>query len=245
MRNGAFGKAVTLCILGTSFVTLPDVVAADIVSDWGARAVEIGTEKQVPNSRFSRGLTMMHVAMFEAANAIDRRYKPYKLDLVSEKGASKEAAVASAAYEVLISLFPGDRPKLDQALLASLATIESDAKQKGIEIGRKAAAGIISLRVDDGSGTQESYRPFTQAGVYVHTALPVESTAGLIKPWTMDKPSQFRPPPPPALDSEIWTRDLNEIRELGGINSKARTQEQTDIGRFWFLTGPRTYTPLV
>jgi hypothetical protein len=61
----------------------------------------------------------------------------------------------------------------------------------------------------------------------------------------MEKGSQFRPQPPPALNSEVWTRDVNEIRDLGSISSKTRTQEQTEIGRFWFLTGPRTYTPLV
>jgi hypothetical protein len=130
-------------------------------------------------------------------------------------------------------------------LQASLAKIEGDGKTKGIELGKRAAAGMIALRTDDGSNIQESYRPFTKAGVYVHTAIPIESTSGMIKPWTMEKGSQFRPQPPPALDSEIWTRDVNEIRELGSINSKTRTQEQTEIGRFWFLTGPRTYTPLV
>jgi hypothetical protein len=188
---------------------------------------------------------MMHVAMFEAVNAIDGRYKPYKLDLAVDKGASREAAAAAAAHDVLVSLFPEERSKLEQALQASLAAIEGDAKTRGMELGGKAATGIIALRKDDGSNTQESYRPFTKAGAYVHTALPIESTSGMIKPWTMVKGSQFRPQPPPALDSEVWTRDVNEIRELGSINSKTRTQEQTEIGRFWFLTGPRSYTPLV
>ena len=245
MPTGRFGRALTLCLMGTSIAGAPAAIAEDVVTDWGARAVAIGAEKQVPNSRYARGLAMMHVAIFEAVNAIDRRYKPYKLDLAVDKGASRDAAAVAAAHEVLTSLFPDEKPKLDQALQASLAAIEGDAKTKGIELGKKAAAGIIALRVDDGSSAQESYRPFTTAGVYVHTALPIESTAGMIKPWTMDKGSQFRPGPPPALGSEVWTRDVNEIRELGSINSKTRTQEQTEIGRFWFLTGPRTYTPLV
>ena len=245
MLNGQLGRAFTLCLLGASIAGVPAATAGDMVTDWGARAVAIGAEKQLPNSRFSRGLAMMHVAMFEAVNAIDRRYKPYKLDLAADKGASREAAAAAAAHDVLVSLFPEEKSKLEQALQASLAAIEGDAKNKGIELGRKAATGIIALRADDGSNIQESYRPFTKAGVYVHTALPVESTGGMIRPWTMEKGSQFRPQPPPALDSEVWTRDVNEIRELGSINSKTRTQEQTEIGRFWFLTGPRTYTPLV
>ena len=245
MLKGRLGSAFALCLLGTSIAWVPVAAAGDVVTDWGAKAVAIGAEKQPPNVRFTRGLAMMHVAMFEAVNAIDRRYKPYNLDLAMNKEASREAAAAAAAHDVLASLFPDERSKLEQALQASLAAIEGDAKTKGIELGKKAAAGIIALRTNDGSDTQESYRPFTKAGVYVHTALPIESTSGLIKPWTMDKGSQFRPEPPPALDSQVWTRDVNEIRELGSVNSKTRTQEQTDIGRFWFQTGPRTYTPLV
>lgn len=245
MLKGQRARAFALCLVGASIAGVPAATAGDMVTDWGARAVAIGAEKQMPNSRFSRGLAMMHVAMFEAVNAVDRRYKPYKLDLAADKGASREAAAAAAAHDVLVNLFPDERSKLDQALQASLAAIEGDAKNKGVELGKKAAAGIIALRVDDGSNAQESYRPFTKAGVYVHTAIPVESTGGMIKPWTMDKGSQVRPQPPVALESDIWTRDVNEIREVGGINSKTRTQEQTEIGRFWFLTGPRTYTPLV
>jgi len=245
MVKGRLGSVFALCLLGTPVAGVPAASASDVVTDYAARAVAIGVEKQLPNARLTRGLAMVHVAMFEAVNAIDRRYQPYKLELVADKGASREAAAATAAHDVLVSLFPDEKSKLEQALQASLAKIEGDGKTKGIELGKRAAAGMIALRTDDGSNIQESYRPFTKAGVYVHTAIPIESTSGMIKPWTMEKGSQFRPQPPPALDSEIWTRDVNEIRELGSINSKTRTQEQTEIGRFWFLTGPRTYTPLV
>lgn len=245
MVKGRLGSVFALCLLGTPVAGVPAASAADVVTDYAGKAVAIGVEKQLPNARLTRGLAMVHVAMFEAVNAIDRRYQPYKLELVADKGASREAAAATAAHDVLVSLFPDEKSKLEQALQASLAKIEGDGKTKGIELGKRAAAGMIALRTDDGSNIQESYRPFTKAGVYVHTAVPIESTSGMIKPWTMEKGSQFRPQPPPALDSEIWTRDVNEIRELGSINSKTRTQEQTEIGRFWFLTGPRTYTPLV
>ena len=215
------------------------------VTEWGARGVAIGTEKQLPNAPLTRNLAMMHVAMFEAVNAIDGRYKPYKLVLPAQKTASKDAAAAAAAHAVLIDLYPDQKPKLDEALQASLTTVaEGDARTKGIELGKKAAAGIIALRADDGSNAAESYRPFTKPGVYVPTALPVEITSGAIKPWVMEKGSQFRPASPPELDSEVWTRDVNEIRALGWLKSTARTQEQTEIGRFWFLTGPRSYVPL-
>jgi hypothetical protein len=223
----------------------PNVAAADVVTDWGNTAVAIGTAKQLLNAPLTRNLAMVHVAMFEAVNAVERRYKPYKLDLPIEGSASKDAAGAAAAYWVLVKLFPDEAPKLDQTLKASLAAIaDGDAKTNGLEIGKKAAAGIVALRSDDGSNGQESYRPYTKPGVYVPTALPAEITSGGIKPWVMEKGSQFRPAPPPALDSDVWTRDVNEIRELGGIKSTKRTPEQTETGRFWFHTGPRTDVPL-
>jgi hypothetical protein len=122
---------------------------------------------------------------------------------------------------------------------------EGAAKTRGIALGKKAAAGITALRANDGSDVVESYRPHAGPGVYVPTVVPRDSMAGGYTPWTMTGGSQFRPGPPPALDSETWTRDLNEISELGALNSNTRTAEQTEIGRFWFLTGARSYNPVV
>jgi hypothetical protein len=141
---------------------------------------------------------------------------------------------------------PDQRADLDATLAASLAGIaETDAKSKGIEVGKKAAAEIIALRANDGSNVPESYRPSTAPGVYVPTAMPIESTSHKLAPWAMSTGSQFRPGPPPALNSETWTRDLNEIREIGSSTSTKRSAEQTTIARFWFFTGPRTYNPIV
>jgi hypothetical protein len=138
-------------ILVIALTVVAGPASADAISDWGARAVAIGAEKQLATSRSTRVLAMTHVAMFEAVNAIDRRYKPYKLDLAGDRSASRDAAAAAAAHGVLVDLFPDEKSKLDQALQASLAAIDGDAKAKGVELGKKAAAGIIALRVDDGS----------------------------------------------------------------------------------------------
>ena len=128
-------------------------------------------------------------------------------------------------------------------LLAAIP--EGEPKAKGINLGKKAAAEMIALRANDGINVPESYRPYTTPGVYVPTAMPISITVGEVTPWVMTSGSQFRPAPPPALDSATWTRDLNEIRELGARNSTKRTAEQTTIGRFWFLTGARSYNPIV
>jgi hypothetical protein len=219
---------------------------ADVIMDWNAKADAIGAEKQLVNSANSRAQAMLHVAMFEAVNAIDKRYTPYKLNLTADRGTSREAAAATAAHDVLVALYPDQKADLDATLATSLSSItEGEAKAKGIELGKKAAADIIALRTNDGSNTPESYRPTTSPGVYVPTIVPAESTAAKITPWVMREASQFRPAPPPPLTSDTWTKDLNEIREYGSINSTKRSAEQTTIGRFWFFTGPRTYNAIV
>jgi hypothetical protein len=218
----------------------------DVIMDWNAKADAIAVEKQLLNASNARGQAMLHIAMFEAVNAIDRRYAPYRLSLSADRAASREAAAAAAAYDVLLSLHPDKKADLDAALAGSLAGItENEAKSKGIELGKQAAAGIIALRTNDGSNTPEDYRPATTAGVYVPTTIPIESTSSKIKPFAMTSASQFRAAPPPALTSETWTRDLNEIREIGSNTSARRSAEQTTIARFWFFTGPRTYNTIV
>jgi hypothetical protein len=218
----------------------------DVIMDWNAKADAIAAEKQITPSPHARALAILHVAMFEAVNAIERRYNPYKLNLTADRSTSKEAAAASAGYHVLVALYPDQKTDLDATFVAMLAGIvEGESKTKGVDLGKKAAADIIALRADDGADAPESYRPHTSPGVYVPTMVPLNSTVGAWTPWTMTASAQFRPAPPPALNSETWTRDLNEIRELGGRNSTTRTAEQTTIGRFWFLTGARTYNPIV
>jgi hypothetical protein len=219
---------------------------ADIIMDWNAKADAIAAEKQVLPAQQSRAMSMLHIAMFEAVNAIERRYTPYKLTLFADRSTSKEAAAASAAYDVLLAIYPDQKAVLDTALTASLSGIpETEGKSNGIVLGRKAAEGVMAFRANDGSNAQETYRPYTKPGVYVPTIVPLFSTIGATTPWVMTSGSQFRPGPPPTLDSETWTRDVNEIREIGARISTVRTAEQTTIGRFWFLVGPRTYNPIV
>lgn len=239
MKSIAIAAALT-CVLAS----LP--ARADVIMDWNAKADAIGAEKQLANSANSRAQAMLHVAMFEAVNAIDKRYTPYKFALTADGGTSREAAATSAAHGVLVALYPDKKPDLDATLATLLAAVADDeAKSRGIELGRKAASEIIALRTNDGSGVPESYRPQTSPGAYVPTVVPIESTAAQIKPWVMKRSSQFRPAAPPALTADVWTRDFNEIREYGSLNSARRSAEQTTIGRFWFFTGPRTYNAIV
>jgi len=219
---------------------------ADVIMDWNARADSIATDKRLLPPVHGRVLAIMHVAMFEAVNAIERRYVPYRLNLVADRKTSGEVAAAVAGRDVLVDLYPDQKSGLDALLAETLNQVEEGpAKERGIILGRKAAAEILELRSADGGDASESYRPVAQPGVYVPTTLPAASTVSGLTPWVMSSAAQFRPGGPPALTSDTWTRDLNEIREIGGLNSKTRTAEQTDIGKFWFLTGARTYNPIV
>jgi hypothetical protein len=219
---------------------------ADVVADWNAKAEAIGLEKRLQPPPNARALAMMHMAMFEAVNAITRRYSPYQVALTGDRTSSPEAAAAAAAYDVLVALFPDQQASLDTTLKASLGEVSDEkARAKGIELGKKAAAGILALRANDGIAAPETYRPITAGGNYVPTVIPVSSTIGGLTPWVMTSGTQFRPVPPPALTSPTWTKDLNEIREFGGRSSTKRTAEQTEIGRFWAATGPHCWNPIV
>jgi hypothetical protein len=224
----------------------PSTARSDVISDWNAKAEAIGIERRLLPPPFARSMATLHVAMFEAVNAADRRYTPYKLSLSAEKGASKDAAAAVAAHGVLTAAYPDQQVTLDAALEAFLATVADEgAKTKGIELGKKAAAGILALRANDGASAPESYRPYTKPGIYVPTMVPVSSTYGNTTPWAMESGSQFRPAAPPALDSDTWTNDVNEIRDLGAGDSAVRSAEQTTIGRFWLFTGPPCWNPVL
>src|SRR5262245_20105827 len=228
------------------FAALAGPARADVIADWNAKAESIAIEKRMLPPPNARGMAMLHVAMFEAVNAVERRYSPYKLPLLADRTASKEAAAAVAAPGAFSALHPDQRPSLDSALRASLATLpDGDPQSKDVELGKKTAAEIIALRANDGADAPETYRPYTVAGAYVPTVVPVSSTYGAVTPWVMKSGSQFRPAAPPALDSEVWTKDITEIRELGGRTSAKRTVEQTNIGRFWFVTGPQAWNPIV
>jgi hypothetical protein len=219
---------------------------ADVVMEWNAQADAIAASQRLASPVHSRALSLLHVAMFEAVNAIERRYQPYRLSLVADRRTSAQAAAAVAGYTVLHSLYPDEKAALEKTLARMLGEVEEgNPKERGMILGRKAATDLITLRADDGSDRVETWRPITQPGVYVPTAPVVSPTVGEYTPWVMTSAAQFRAGPPPSLSSETWTRDFNEIREVGALASKTRTAEQSSAAKFWLLTGARTWNPLV
>jgi hypothetical protein len=188
---------------------------------------------------------VVQLSVFEAVNAVTGRYPPQRAKLAPAPGASVDAAVAAATRTALSKLMPGQQAAIDadyQALLASVP--DGPAKTAGIALGEQAATAIVAICADDGMVAPDSYRPHTAAGVYVPTTGPAVPHWGKRRPWVMPRGDHFRPGPPPALTSETWARDFNEIKAVGGRTSAQRTPEQTAMAKFWETSAPAVYWPL-
>src|SRR4051812_26318750 len=191
-------------------------------------------------------MAIVHVAMFDAVNAVNPRYRSYAFKGKAPAGASAEAAGAAAAKTVLLKLYPDQSEAIEKAYASSLAAIpDGAAKTSGVALGEQVGGECIAMRTDDGAGVTFAYRPVTAPGVYVPTMIPVSPEWPKVKPFFMKEPAQFRPGPPPALKSAEWAKDLNEIKQLGARQNSARTEEQTNVGRFWALTGVPSWNPIV
>jgi hypothetical protein len=234
-----------LVVAAASWLAGP-MARADVITDWNVKACDIVVDAKLGPPPANRVLAIVHTAVYEAANAITRRYPASGPQLEAAAGASVDAAIAAANYATLAKLLPSQQAAIDSAYQAALAKIaDGPAKTEGIAVGNKAASAILTLRADDGAATVETYRPHTAAGAYVPTVVPAAPQWSQRKPWLMTSPAQFRPSPPPKLTSEVWARDYNEIKALGAKNSTRRTAEQTEIASFWEATLPPIYHGLV
>jgi hypothetical protein len=238
----------TLRILVSALLLLAggQIAIADVITDWSVKAIAAGYAAGLTPDRHSRAMAIVHIAMFEAVNSIEPRYSPYRALLKTEPGASNELAAAAAAHAALSALIPDQAKDLDKAWQASLVGIaEGPAKANSIRLGEQAAAAILSERGKDGADAPISYRPFTVPGKYVPTIFPASSTWGAVRPFGIKSADQFRPPAPYALDSVQWAKDFNEVKIMGAKLGSARSDEQTDIARFWSLVGAATFYPVV
>jgi len=226
----------------------PTSAAANVITDWDDKAVVAVTPMAVPGATMpysaQRMIAMVHAAMFDAVNSIERRYQPYLVQLPAEAATSKEAAAATAAATLLATIDAKTATEMKGALATYLASIpDGAAKTDGVRLGEAIAAKVVEARANDGSNAPDAYRPRTSPGVYVPTAITVNSMWPNMKPFAIAKGSQFRPKPPVALDSAEWATDYNEIKEYGAQRSTKRTEPQTETARFWLAAGPAAYHP--
>jgi hypothetical protein len=231
-------------LMTAALIVVAPSAFADVITDWNEKAVAFVTPR-MPPAAGQRVVAIMQVAMFDAVNSIERRYRPYLIQVTADATASKEAAAATAAATVLIGLYP-EEASLKDAMAVHLAAIpNSSTKSAGIKVGEAVAAKILEARAKDGADAPDSYRYKTRPGVYVPTPITVSSTWPNVKPFALTSASQFRPEPPVALGSEQWATDYNEIKEFGSKTSTKRSARQTEDARFWLITGPQSSEPLV
>jgi hypothetical protein len=243
---------VAVAVLSTMLLTA--TARADTVTQWNQIAttalVNDTYQGSAQGSSAVVQLAMVHAAMFDAVNAIDRRYEPYLVEPRAKRWYSEDAAAATAAYRVLV----GSQPPMFTStnLAATVASVTSQyatslaaippgrAKDGGIATGDAAADAMIAARTDDGRFGPFRFTVGTLPGQW-RPVLPMfvnDPFAWVkdVKPFLIRNGSQFGGPPPYPLTSFRYAREFNEVKTLGAIDSTARTQDQTDAGKFWGAT---------
>jgi hypothetical protein len=213
-------------------ILLPQLASAGVINNvliqWRGHADKCEDARQ----RFPEAL--MHVAMFEAINAITPKYTPYLKALDAPAGSSVDAAAASAAHDVLVAACPDQKDIFDGALKGALEAIsDATARDAGAKVGRDAAAAVLAARADSGAEIKDPVFEPPAAGRYVPTMRRVGFQMAQQRPWILRSTDEVRPAAPPALASEEWARDLEEVKTLGAKKSSTRSAEQTDSAKFW------------
>jgi len=187
-----------------------------------------------------RSFAMMHAAMFDAVNSIERTYTPYLIEVPGSRRASLDDAAAQAAHDVLVGLYPSRQAIFATELANSLdGTPAPFRSPQGIRVGQIVAARMLAARANDGwnaagpsyvlAMTPGNWQPVPPANVAARfTHYPA------VLPFALMNNTQFMPAPPPALTSVRYAADLNEIKAIGAVNSTTRTEEQTLIARLWY-----------
>ena len=258
-------RVVLTCSVLVLLLSFPGRANADPVIDWNATALSSAFAGGLDNLMFgcndalheSRMMAMVHVAIHDALNAIDRRYQPYAFD-GHAPGASPDAAVAAAAHDVLVATYPrmpgeiGLTPDaaislVEAAYTTALAAIPNgSAKSEGVLIGRAAAAAIVALRAQDNAELPfivDTYVPGPNPGdfQFIPGFGPVVAAPywGQVTPFVLRSSSQYQPKAPYAVSSKKYAADFNEVKSLGDVNSTTRTQDQTEIAMFWVEGSPQ------
>jgi hypothetical protein len=196
---------------------------------------------QPPTVHSTRSFAMMHAAIYDAVNNIDKTHSPYLVRLHSvSAGASQEAASAAAAHSVLVSLYPKFQAYLDARLKQALAKIpDGPKKSEGIRVGLIVGDRVLLARSKDGSELPPPIYIFgDQPGDYQSTPpnfpkQPQFTGWSRVVPFTLQRAKQFRPGPPPALTSDEYAAVFNEVKSLGIMNGQVATYDQKFTGRFW------------
>jgi len=257
----AFAAAAVVLIAGTIYATTGSGTAAPAVVpaadpngtpaqptnaaiEWNQALLAIVAAQPGPGAAPStihptRNFAILALAIDTAVNAIDHTHRPDSGEPAPAPGASAPAAAVTAAHDTLVELYPDQRADLDNRLAGDLAATGNDgAAQQGVLVGRAAARLILNSRAHDGADLPAPpYMTDPAAGHYQPTppasAPPVFTRWGSVMPFVLHSGDQFRPAPPPGLDSPAYATALNETEQLGSKTSASRTAAQTEDATFW------------
>ena len=221
---------------------------ADMVTDWNETA-EAVIRASTPSPPIQiRALAIVNTAIYDAVNGIARTYQPYFVTDAAPPGARQEAAAAQAAFTALFGLFPGQAGLLEEKLAESLASIpghrgRSQSIARGRAWGEQVAQAVLAWRATDGLSTVVppyfgGFAPGQWRSIPDGTVPGALPQYAMLVPFTMSNSSQFRPGPPPTLDSPQYAADVNEVKAIGRVDSAIRTETQTQLSLLWAASGP-------
>jgi hypothetical protein len=243
------GQLLQTLVLGLTL--MPSVAEANAVTDWGAIANDFAfIHAARPAPPIIVELAYVHLAVYDAVNAIDGRYSVFAVKpTTSAQAASAEAATAAAAYTVLKWLYPAQQALLQATYVDYLMGLPPGrAKDQGIAIGTEVAAAFVALRAGDGRNANVLYSFRFGPGEYQLTPgappppiAPLTPWVGEMKTLAIQSATQFRADGPPDLTSSQWAEDFNEVKAYGAQTGSLRTARQTEIGQFYAEHPPNQF----
>ena len=218
----------------------PTLLTEDVILQWNRVLLDtVRTPGQHPATIMQvRSYAIMHAAMFDAVNSIDGTHTPYLTEVPGTLNASIEAAAAQAAHDVLVGLYPTRKAIFDAELANSLLGIDENRALQGIRVGQIVAERMLAARAIDGwNVTPPVYSLPSTPGNWQPTP-PGNSPATFthypsVIPFGIKSPNQFMPNSPPAMTSAQYAADLEEVKQLGAVNSAIRTADQTKVAQLW------------
>jgi hypothetical protein len=248
-------RLTALATVAAASLTAPAVAQADVIDDWNTIAQSETVLLRPTAHGQTRGIAMVQGAVYDAVNAIDRGHEPYLLD-VDEVGAqpwdSQDAAAATAAYLVLKAITPASRHAgLDAAYAATMQSIpDGPMEDGGVDAGEAAAEAMLDSRENDGFLAPFTPLIGTEPGDWQPIGWPTtpvfdpDGWVGNLEPFLIESTSQFRSRGPNRLESGIYAKEYNEVKELGAIDSSTRTADQTAAAVFWQFAPILLWNPL-
>jgi hypothetical protein len=213
------------------------------VLEWNQVFIDTLIATNTPNSSSQRLGAIVHTAIFDAFNGIERRYQPVFVHGAAFRGASRRAAIIAAAYTALVNLFPSQKTSLDERYQSSLTALSAKgdggrSRERGIAWGTEVALRVLAWRANDGFSL--SYPPFTGGAAFgqwrpTPPAMGPMSAQGLAftDMFVLDSNTQFRPGSPRSLTDPTYTADFNAVKVLGRRTGSTRTDDQSAIAIFW------------